>query len=781
MAPKAIRTLAALGLLLSAGTAAAQLELVGTFGGGDPLEMQVQGDLAYCATTGGFLTLDVSDPAAPVQVSFLPMEYTTHVFFDDARAYVVRYDEELAVIDVSDPASPLELGSDFIAAVQHIYAAGDYAYLVCPEGLFLIYDVRDPSHMWEVGRMQYPGSLADFDVEGDYAYLGLGDYGLSILDIGDPSAPSEVARYDACPAQDVFVAGDLAYIAAKDSGVVVLDVSHPEAPERVGGLDLGWAWRIKVAGEKAYASVSDGVAILDLADPWAPVPASQVGWAFGDAYGEFLYVLGAGFGIKVVDAGDPYDPLEVGTYLSFGDLRAVRATPAGLVYLADGYDEFGVLDAGDPASPELMGREDIVSYCSDMRVVGSRVYLTTDTHLDIVDVTDPWNPESAGRLRISDLPLCVDVLGDYAYVGSYREDLLVIDVSDPAFMTEIGSVPTRDKPRDIRIAGDAAYVAERLAGLTVFDLSDPVSPSVKSKCDICGEPCSITALDISGDYAYIVDYWGWFVVVDIRASVCPMEIGRLRLLYHPVALTVAGCYAYVADESHRLIVVDVSDPEAPSRVETYRVTGWPIDVSTANGYVYLASRESALYVFKFIPSKLVVSGTVTWEGGEPACCLRVNLWGAPVPPARTDDKGYYEFRGLEAGTYTVEPTSAGRTFSPESRTVEVIDRDVDGVDFTGLIPTHVTITAGSHGYASRGGTVYIGISTPGAGDVRVAVYTMEGELVWETIVDVLAGTGGEVAPWHCVNTAGQPVASGVYLIRVTGAGLDELKKAVVVN
>ncbi len=780
MAPKAIRILAALSLLLSAGTAVAQLELVGTFGGGDPLRMQVQGDLAYCATTGGFLTLDVSDPAAPVQVSFLSMEYTSHVFVDGDRAYAARYDEELVVLDVSDPASPLELGSDFIAVVQHMCAAGDYAYLVCLEGLFLIYDVSDPSHLREVGRIQYTHPLADFDVEGDYAYVGLGDNGLSIVDISDPSAPSEVARYDACPALDVFVAGGLAYVAAKDSGVVVLDVSDPRAPERVGGLDLGWVWRIKVAGTKACASVSDGVAILDIADPRAPVPAGHVEWPFGDASGDFLYVLGPDFGFKTVDVSDPYDPLVVGTYLSFWDLRAVRAVPGGLVYIVDGYDDFGVLDVSDPTSPELMGREDVFSYCSDMRVAGSRVYLTTDTHLEALDVSDPVTPESIGRLRIPDMPLCVDLLGDYAYVGTYREGIRVIDVSDPASMTEIGSAPTRDRPQDIRIAGDEAYVADRLAGLTVLDLSDPVLPYVKSTCDICGDPCSITAIDLSGEYAYIVDYWGWFIVVDISAPTYPREIGRLRLLHHPVAVTVVGCYAYVADESRRLIVVDVSDPEAPSEVETHGVTGWPIDISAANGYVYMASRGSALYVFKSTPSKFIVSGTVTWERGAPACCLVVHLWGVPVPPARTDDKGYYEFRGLEAGTYTVEPTRAGRTFSPESRTVEVIDRDVDGVDFTGLIPTYVKINAGADGYASRGGTVYVELVAAEAGDVRVTVYTMEGELVWETTTEVLADLT-EIVPWYCVNEAGRPVASGVYLIRVTGAGLDELKKAVVVN
>jgi hypothetical protein len=779
MALKAILTLLVAMLIFSGGPGAAQLELVGTFGGGAPARMQVQGDLAYCAASGGFLIVDVSDPTAPAHVSFLPMAYTLQVFVDGERAYATRWSQELVVLDVSDPASPFEMGSRFGDEIHDIYAAGDYAYLGCGNGLFLIYDVSDPSRIWEVGRMQYPDLPTGIYIQGDYAYLAVGDYGLSIVNISDPSAPSEEGHYHACPASDVFVTDNLAHVAARDSGVVVLDVADPSAPGRLGGLaGFGWSTRIKVVGTTAYVRTSRDLAILDVSEPALPVLTRKLQWVWGDASGDFLYVLGLGFGIKILDVSDPYAPVTIGTYLSFGDTRTVHATPDGLVYLKDGYEGFGVVDVSDPTAPVLIGHENVAWYGSDLQVVGSRAYLTGQTELEAVDIGDPWNPMSLGEVYISRSVQCSDVSGDHAYVGSYDGDVHVIDIADPASMFQAGSVAVQGAPSGICIAADKAYVSGVGPGLMVLDLSDPVSPSIMSTCDICGDPFGITGLDVSGYYTYAVDYWGWLVVVDISRLIYPTELGRVRVLHRAAAVDVEGCYAYVASGWRGLSVVDVSDPEAPFVVETYETAGTPADVSVAGGYIYLASRESALHIFKFTPSRFILSGTVTREEGRPADRVVIRLSGDAVDITATDNKGYYEFRGVEPGHYTLRPGRAGWSFSPETQDVTVVGEDIHDIDFSRKITTYVRLSAGGEGYAG-GRPLRVEFAPASDGDVQVILFTLEGERVWETSERVRAGIPG-VVEWYCKNSGGENVASGVYLVRVRGAGLDELKKAVVV-
>ena len=781
MAPKAIPSLLAAGLLLCGSAGATQLELVGTFGGGFPVDIHVQEGFAYCAASGGFLIADVSDPTAPARVSFTPIPYSTHVFVEGARAYT-NSGSQLIVLDVSDPASPRQMGYEFMMEEIHdIHAVGDRVYVVCWYGLFDIYDVSDPAHIIRIGGLRYSDELISVFVSGSYAYIAAFGGGLRVVDISDPAAPTEVGRYTGLWVHDVFVAHDLAYVAALDSGVVVLDVADPSAPAFLGGCKgIGRAEYIRVSGTNAYVRPNYGALILDVSDPSNPIPAGTVErvWGGMDASGDFLYTSNFDVGLKVLDASDPYNPVTLGEYISFRDARAVHASPDGLVYLKDGYQGFGVIDASDPSAPVLLGHEKVATYGSDLRVVGTRAYLTGQLDLEAVDVSNPENPRSLGRHRISTSVQCMDVSGQYAYVGSYDGDVRVVDIWDPTAMVSVGSVVTPGTPAAIRITGDYAYMAEGGAGLTVLDISEPTAPTVYSRCDFCEDLCSAQALDVSGHYAYVCDYWGWLVVVDIAHQLHPEEVGRVRVRYHPAAVAVAGCYAYVIDSWHGLKIVDISDPEAPAVVENRSIPGTGSDVSVANGHVFVASRETALHVFRFTPDKFLLSGRVTREEGRPAEKVVLRLSGDAEDTTATDSQGYYEFRGVEPGSYTIRAAREGWSFSPETRDVAVVDEDIPDINFSRKITTYVKISAGAEGYAGEE-PAFILFAPESDGEARVTIYTLEGERVNGATCTVRAGVPA-LATWYCDNYAGQKVASGVYLVRVAAPGLDELKKLVVV-
>lgn len=66
------------------------------------------------------------------------------------------------------------------------------------------------------------------------------------------------------------------------------------------------------------------------------------------------------------------------------------------------------------------------------------------------------------------------------------------------------------------------------------------------------------------------------------------------------------------------------------------------------------------------------------------------------------------------------------------------------------------------------------------GIMHFKVMTMRGEPVWDYTL-YTPGNQTEAFVWEGVNASGRQVASGAYAVRVSGAGLDEILRAVVIK
>jgi hypothetical protein len=96
-----------------------------------------------------------------------------------------------------------------------------------------------------------------------------------------------------------------------------------------------------------------------------------------------------------------------------------------------------------------------------------------------------------------------------------------------------------------------------------------------------------------------------------------------------------------------------------------------------------------------------ISGTVTGASG-----VTVTLGGASTASALTDSNGNYSFTGLLDGSYTLTPSKAGYTFSPESLAFNLSGGDVAGQDFTAALITYSisgTVTGASEVTVSLSG------------------------------------------------------------------------------
>lgn len=265
----------------------------------------VQGNHAYVAAdAAGLSILDISNPAAPVEVGvYHTPGWAFGVAVSGNYAYVADYITGLRIVNVADPAVPVEVGFyDAWWNTVGVAVSGNYAYVACEivgrRGGLRIVDITSPAAPAEVGY----DTLRDcwgVAVSGNYAYVTAG--GLRIVDVSNPATPAEVGFYNAHGRSfGVALSGDHAYVADADSGLRIVNVADPAAPVEVGVYHTPGAFGVAVSGNYAYVADADsGLRIVNVANPAAPVEVGfydAIRGARGVAVdGSVAYVAASGY------------------------------------------------------------------------------------------------------------------------------------------------------------------------------------------------------------------------------------------------------------------------------------------------------------------------------------------------------------------------------------------------------------------------------------------------------------------------------------------------------
>lgn len=259
-------------------------------------------------------------------------------------AAVGAWDEGLILVDLSDPAAPVEIGRiDTPGYVRSTAIAGGLVYAVDAAGLGLM--VVDPAAVGGpalVGSLLLGGPGYGLTIAGDRAYVADGSLGLHAVDIADPAAPNLLFTEPTFSARGCAVSGAYLVVADGSAGLKIVDPSAAAGSRVVGQLGLnGQAYAVTVADGVAWvAGWNGGLLVFDVADPAAPQHLASVGLPAGLALdvtmhqGMILVATGPA-GLHVYDPALPAAPALVGTMLlSVRD--AVRvAGDADLVCIAD--------------------------------------------------------------------------------------------------------------------------------------------------------------------------------------------------------------------------------------------------------------------------------------------------------------------------------------------------------------------------------------------------------------------------------------------------------------
>ena len=425
------------------------------------------------------------------------------------------------------------------------------------------------------------------------------------------------------PATVLARSGETLFVGA-GAALLVLDVSSEAHPAQVAKLEIGQVVRgLALTGTTLVATGLDRLLFVDVSDPAHPalegefpIPVTDVISRIATS-GDSLYFTYNFTALHVVDASDPTQPVETGTYAATGAFsvavlgnRAYLAEEAGLdvldvsdpaniesvAFVADlsgvvslsgngrrlaidrdcgpaGCGELSFADLEDPDHPVVHSE-----YTTDEPVeavlIGGRAYLTDGKVLDLTDLDHPFLLGSLPTSYAEELT----ATGSRAYLAQGRDGVRIISVTDPTNFHELGSFPAPAPTTGGFLSGDLAVTVTEDA-VRVFDASDPGRPElVANKRTGVQEMHGFVPV---GDYAFAESSGSRVRTWDLSDPLHPLPAGSFGSPFQ-FGLAVDGDRAYVGERlsgSDRVHIFDVTDPTAPIAVGEIPLTTGYLDVA----------------------------------------------------------------------------------------------------------------------------------------------------------------------------------------------------------
>jgi hypothetical protein len=506
-------------------------------------------------------------------------EIKTMAAIDDGRHLLVGQGTTLVVVDLGDPTTMTPVGEIQVPGlVNHVVVDGPFAFVAADEAGVLVVDVSDPEAPALIDVVNTPGRALRIAVSEGLVALADEHGGLRLLDVSDPLRVEERGSLIADrPVRDVSLAGNTAAISG--DGIHLVGVNDPAAPVILSYLDIpSFAYEgpgVVLCGEWLLADVSDRIHVYDVSNPSEPVFVRRSGFYMGlkdiETVGSRGIVRTSSDGIAVLDLIDPSAPVDQG-WVRHGE-RITAATIAGTVLVVASVNQLETYWLGVDLNPHLVGMLHLPDWSYNMAASGELAVLAMDQRIAVIDVSNPMSPRVRGLLH---LPIsrhsAVAVHGSLASVMARDGGLYVVDVSDPSNPSAVGYLPDPQGPNgfwSVVGMGDGFAVVGGET-LRVVDLSNPADPRVTS--------------EIAGGVPFVVEgnlVHGAFGDAGLHTLSVEQgqlaEVARLGLGGDATSVAAVGDRAYVlvdhGSDGVRMRVVDVTDPAAPEALGGLEVSG----------------------------------------------------------------------------------------------------------------------------------------------------------------------------------------------------------------
>ncbi|NQT34143.1 T9SS type A sorting domain-containing protein [bacterium] len=242
-------------------------------------------------------------------------------------------------------------------------------------------------------------------------------------------------------------------------------------------------------------------------------------------------------------------------------------------------------------------------------IVGDHVFIATGlSGLQVLDISDPENPELVGNLEIDEWSFRIYNIGDYVYI-LHRSKFSVINISDPTNLRYIRSVATpRGSVIGFDLYEDKAVITTHWeewnpdyedweGNLALYDIQRNDNPRMIFH-RITGTPdenwiAPMQYCLVRGDLVYFSYLWGdAYSVLDFYDINEPELIAGLRIPAD-VAATNSDNNLLFAYSPDGVYIIDVDDLESPELVSEFNDLGRPLDLVLDNTNIFATFPDSS--------------------------------------------------------------------------------------------------------------------------------------------------------------------------------------------
>lgn len=313
-----------------------------------------------------------------------------------------------------------------------------------------------------------------FYVYQDYLFMVEANRGLHILDNSDASNPTPITFMEVPGGQGLAVRNDILYL-NQYTDLIAFDLSNPELPELVGRTeDVFEPYSV-------FAQVLPGDQFVA---EWLPTnerrlvdcQSNNFGldffWADGFAFTRNEDALFANTTARADAGGGTGETVGQG-----GSLARFTITQGNLYAVDD--SRLKAFSLADPTAPVFTANIELGWGVETIFPTIDKLFIGTTTGMHIYGLDDPLNPE---HLSTFEHVLACDpvvVSGNLAYVtlwggrdcGSAGDQLEIIDVSDPRNPESVQITPMSNS-HGLSVAEGKLFLCSTWEGIKVFDLDD---------------------------------------------------------------------------------------------------------------------------------------------------------------------------------------------------------------------------------------------------------------------------------------------------------------------
>jgi hypothetical protein len=528
---------------------------------------------------------------------------------DGNLAFLATGHVGLSIINTSQPATPTSLARlDTPGYARDVAFSGGYAFLAASDAGLQVIDGRNPTSPSLVFTLDTDGYANGITVDGTRAYIADWNRGLLIVEISNPVQPIVIGRLELSgTAMNVAVSGKYAYVASSSLGIQIVDVSDPQALRVVGSFQTaGSAYGVTVAGTQAFVTSSNGVEILDVANPAAPVRISRYSFPEEeDIYyikgpildGNRLYVSTRNSGVHVLDISTPSAPqlLTIHATSEANDLAIVGNS----VLVADGY-RLTVLDRvsidATPAKSEplvvgsLAGRSAYEGQPFQLVMPSSLVVDPGDKLVYTASLADGsplpgWIAFDSATRTFSGTPVGSGTLN----VRLMATDQEGQQASDSFLLSVLSGHADAYGTGDVIVAGHYAFFASA-GNLAIADIRDPKAIQIPRFVPLQGYS-SPEAMALGGGFVYLAKPYSGLQIVDVRDPLSPVVKGGYADTGYVTSVATWGRYALLGATYGAVKILDISNPDAPALVQTFQVGGDPFSIKVQGNLALVSFRN----------------------------------------------------------------------------------------------------------------------------------------------------------------------------------------------